>query len=56
MCRAFDTDVEFCDEGIHNFAQNITNIKKTEGRAILAPTNMEVDGISDLMEEKMRVQ
>ena len=45
--------VDFCEEIFPNLKENIFDPRWLEGRAILAPTNKEVDEINDLMESKM---
>ena len=45
--------VEFCEQIFPNMVENVLDPKWLEGRAVLAPTNKEVDEINDLMESKM---
>ena len=45
--------VEFCEQIFPNMVENISDPRWLEGRAVLAPTNKEVDEINDLMESKM---
>ena len=44
---------KFCDEVFPDLDRNIKNSKWLDGRAILTPTNKEVDAINDLMESRM---
>ena len=43
----------FCDEVFPDLNENINNPSWLEGRAILTPTNKEVDAINDLMESRI---
>ena len=43
----------FCDEVFPDLNENIKNPSWLEGRAILTPTNKEVDAINDLMESRI---
>ena len=45
--------VDFCEKIFPNLAQNISDTDWLEGRAILAPTNSQVDTINDLLVEKL---
>ena len=45
--------IEFCELIFPNLKENILNPRWLEGRAVLAPTNKEVDMINDLMESRM---
>ena len=59
LCSVIDKDdekksmKEFCSEIFPNLDQNIGNEEWLDGRAILAPTNREVDKINELMVDKM---
>ena len=44
---------QFCDKIFPRLQQNISDTKWLEGRAILAPTNRQVDSINDLLVEQM---
>ena len=44
---------DFCEQIFPNLEENILDPTWLEGRAILAPTNKEVDEINDLMESRM---
>ena len=44
---------KFCDEVFPDLNKNINNPSWLEGRAILTPTNKEVDAINDLMESRI---
>ncbi|WP_416879511.1 AAA family ATPase [Litorimonas sp.] len=44
---------DFCDEIFPDIDTNIGDESWLDGRAILAPTNVEVDSINDLMESKL---
>ena len=45
--------IEFCEQIFPNLETNLSDPMWLEGRAILAPTNTEVDSINDLMESRM---
>ena len=44
---------KFCDQIFPDLEKNVNNPSWLKGRAILTPTNKEVDAINDLMESKM---
>ena len=44
---------EFCDEIFPALDRNVGDEKWLEGRAVLAPTNREVDKINSLMIDKL---
>ena len=48
--------IDFCSEIFPNLDRNLGDEKWLEGRAILAPTNREVDKINDMMVDKMSGQ
>ena len=44
---------KFCDQIFPDLENNVNNPSWLKGRAILTPTNKEVDAINDLIESKM---
>ena len=62
LCMVIDKDnekksmAEFCSKIFPNLDRNIGDEKWLEGRAVLAPTNREVDKINQLLVDKMSGQ